>query len=359
MKPGFRIDQVLAGFADGDAISHAALAMRGVFRAWGAASDIFADMQHVSPTMAAECRPLDAFKGEPGHIVAHHYSIGSPAMDVFIGAPCRKVLVYHNITPPHYFEGFDDRVAAQLRTALQRLRATADLCDAVWAVSEFNAAELRGMGVSNAKVFPLLFAPGPLDVAPDPEVLKRFAVKLTTILFVGRIVPNKRVGELIEAFSFYSKTINRYSRLVIVGSDRSCPRYYAMLRMLVGDHDLPNACFEGFASPGGLPAYYKSADLFVTASEHEGYCLPLLEAMHMKVPVMARNAGGMPEALGGAGILYEGLDAPQLAALMHRALSDPALRADVLAGQERRMAEVRKRNVEKELQGLMEGLVSS
>ncbi len=352
-----RIDQVLAGFAEGDAISQAAVAMQDAFRSWGCESELFVDDRHVSVSVRDRCKPLSAYQGSPAGIVVHHYSIGSPALDVFAKSPARKILVYHNITPSECFRGFDDAVADSLDHARAELSRVGALVDAVWAVSEFNASELRAAGLKNVKVFPLLFSAGSLDLPPDPMVTGKFTAALKTILFVGRIAPNKKIETLIETFYWYHKLINPFSRLVIVGSERSCPRYFAMLRMQVGDLDLPNVCFEGFASPAGLPAYYRVAEAFLTTSEHEGYCLPLIEAMYMKVPVIARAIGGMPEALNGAGVLYDGLSPNELAGLLHRVLSDDALRAEILASQEKRMQEVKARDVSAELKVLLRDMI--
>ena len=348
-----RADQILAGFADGDAISNAAAVIRDVFRSWGWTSDIYADTRHVSPSMRGECRDLADYRGATDDVVLHHYSIGSPALDLFRASAAKKILVYHNITPAEYFDGLDDRVAAQLREARVLLATVGKMVDASWAVSEFNAEELRSAGVNRVHVLPLVFSPRQLDLPPDPDILTKFETRLTTILYVGRIAPNKRLERLIEAYHWYFKTINPFSRLTIVGSERSCPRYFAMLRMLIGDLDLPNVCFEGFASPAGLPAYYRSADLFVTTSEHEGYCLPLVEAMYMGVPVVAPRTGGMPEALGGAGVMYEDLQPAELAGLMDRVIRDGALRAEILESQQKRMDELKRRDVEGELKLLM------
>lgn len=352
-----RVDQILAGFAEGDAISQAALAMQDAFRKWGCVSDVYADKRHVSPAMQASCRSLAEYRATPADLVIHHYSIGSPALDTFADAAARKILVYHNITPSEYFRGFDDRVADELGHARNGLRDIGPKLHAAWAVSEFNAEELRAAGLKNVKSFPLLFSPGTLDLAPDPNVLGKFKADLKTWFFVGRIAPNKKIETLIESFYWYHKTINPYSRLVIVGSERSCPRYFTMLRMYVGDLDLPNVCFEGFASPAGLPAYYKMADVFVTTSEHEGYCLPLIEAMYMNVPVVARSVGGIPEAVGGAGVLYDDLSANELAGLVDRVISDSSLRGEILSGQRARIDEVKARDVDAELKELLKDSV--
>ena len=356
MKPGCRIDQLLAGCADGDAISQEAFALQAAFRRLGYVSELFAVPEHVSPTLRDRVRPLAECPAGPGDAVVHHYSIGSPAVQAFAASRARRILIYHNITPPEFFRGFDDRVAVQLERGRAELRAVGQSVDAIWADSDFNARELRDLGLQQARVFQLPFDRAVLDLPPDPNVLGKFTARLSTVLFVGRIAPNKRVEEAIEAFYWYHKTENPFSRLVIVGSERSCPRYSAMLRMQVGDLDLPNVCFEGFASPAGLPAYYRTADVFLSTSAHEGYCLPLVEAMYMGVPVVARSTGGTPEAMGGAGVLYEGLTPCELAGVLGRVIRDQGLRREILDGQAARVRAVLGRDLDGELRELLGAL---
>ncbi len=347
------IHQILAGFADGDAISHEALEMRAVFRSWGYASAIYADLRHVAPSLRGECLPLSEYSGAKSDLCLHHYGIASPAAELFMAGNARKVLVYHNITPSEYFTGFDDRIAAALRTARAGLPEIARCADAVWTVSQFNAAELRAAGARAVKVFPLIFKPSSGAQTPEPLILQKFSGQLQNILFVGRIAPNKRLEDLIEAFAWFNKTINPFSRLLLVGSPRSAPRYYTMLRMLAGDLDLPNVCFEGFASPSGLEAYYRVADVYVSPSAHEGYCLPLLEAMCHNLPVVARAVGGVPETMAGAGALYDELAPAELAALIERVLNETPLRAEILNSQRLRMEHAAQRDIGAELRALL------
>ncbi len=351
------IHQILAGFAEGDAISHEAIHLRDIFRRWGHNSDLFVDVERLAPGLRANCRPLSEYAGQAGDICLHHYGISSPAAEVFFASNARKILVYHNITPADYFAGVDDAVAARLRTARAALPEIARRVEAVWTVSQFNARELQAEGIRDVKVFPLIYAPMPETLQPDWRVLAKFDGTLKTILFVGRIAPNKRIEDLIQAFAWYHRAINPYSRLLIVGSPRSAPRYFTMLRLLAGDLDLPNVCFEGFASPTGLPAYYRSADLYVSTSEHEGYCLPLVEAMDHGIPVIARAAGGIPEAMDGAGVLYEDLTPAELGALFDRVLTDAPLREEILGSQRRRVQRAKGRNLEAEVKALMAGML--
>ena len=352
-----RIDQVLAGFAEGDAISNEAVILRGIFRKWGMESDIFVESGRVSPAMMTQARRLDEYVDAPGNILIHHYSISSSAADIFCGAKAKKIMVYHNITPAEFFDGFDDGIARQLRTARGNLKQVVGSADAIWAVSKFDASELEDIGARNVKVFPLLFSAEQFNVAPDADVFRKMEAPLENILFVGRIAPNKCIEELILAFSWYYWRLNRHSRLIIVGSERTAPRYYLTLRMLVHELDVPNVCFERFASPAGLSAYYDIADVFVSPSRHEGYCLPLIEAMSKNVPVIARNTGGIPEALGGAGVMYDDLSAAELAQLVRRVVADGRLKQTVLESQRRRIAEISARCPEDEVKVLLGGLL--
>ncbi len=356
MKPG-SIHQVLAGFARGDAISHEALTLRSLCRELGFASEIYAPADRIAPEAAGDCRPLGEYRQQATDIAIGHYSIASAATDVFLASPARKILIYHNITPPEFFIPFDASIARQLTEARQGLPSILAGMDAVWADSEFNAAEARALGAPTVKVFPLLFNAADLDIPPDPAVLAKFAVPMKNILFVGRIAPNKGIEDLISAFAWFHRNIEPQSRLLIVGSDRSAPSYYAMLKMLAAELELDTVFFERFASPAGLSAYYDVADCFVTTSQHEGYCLPLLEAMHKGVPVIARRTGGTPEAMGDAGILIEEFSPQELAELMGMICHDSSLKQTVQASQQKRMEVVQDRPVKDELLGLLSGLL--
>lgn len=356
MKPG-SIHQLVAGFAGGDAISHEALIIRELCREMGYPSEIYAPADRIAPDRLNECLPMDAYRHQHGDVAIGHYSITSPATDAFLSSSAKKVLIYHNITPPEYFQPFDSAVAGQLREARQGLRNVIGCADAVWADSAFNARELAEHGAQNPQVFPLLFAPRDLDVAPDPVVLNKFAVPMRNILFVGRIAPNKCIEELITAFAWFHRNIEPQSRLLVVGSDRSAPSYYAMLKMYAAELELDTVFFERFASPAGLSAYYQIADIFATTSRHEGYCLPLIEAMHKGVPVIARRTGGTPEALGSAGILINEFTPQELAELFGLVCHDETIRATVMASQQQRMAQVLNRPVREEFRGLLAGLL--
>lgn len=353
-----RIDHILSGFSDGDAISQETLILQKIIRESGYESEIFVVDKNMARAARDRCRSLSEYKGDPDGAVIHQYSLDSEAADVFIKSPAKKIMRYQNITPASCFQGFDDNLAKQLETGRKKLAITAEACDRIWAASEFNLSELQGFKIKNACVLQLLFDPERFNQPEATNVKKKFRRPLKNMLFVGRIAPNKMVEDLILMFAWYNRAINPFSRLILVGSDHSCPRYYTMLRMLAASLDVPNICFEGFASEQGLATYYRLADIFLCASEHEGYCLPLVEAMYHSVPVIARKAGGMPEALNNAGILYEGLDHRNLAELAHRVMNDNTLRAEILSSQAKRMAEIKNRPMKEEVVKLLEQVLS-
>jgi glycosyltransferase involved in cell wall biosynthesis len=351
-----RADQLLAGFAGDDAISQDALLLQAAFRELGWESDVFVPRAFTDAAAARRVRPLEDYAGSPGDVAVLHDVLEPSVAAAFRATPAKRVLRYHNITPASCFAAFDGAMAERLLRAREALGAVAEQADAVWAVSAYNAAELAPWAAAKSQVLPLLFDEARFRTAPDPAVAARYAGPLKNILFVGRLVPNKCIEELIFAFQAYHRGVNPRSRLVIAGSERSCPRYAALLRLLAKALDLPNVCFEGFVSPAGLAALYARADLFATLSRHEGYCLPLVEAMANNVPVLARHAGGMPEALGEAGLQVDDLSPAVLGELMGEALHNPAVRAEMLRSQADRMAVIRARKPAEEIRRLLDEL---
>ncbi|MDA1045219.1 MAG: glycosyltransferase [Verrucomicrobia bacterium] len=340
-----RFDQLVSGYAEGDAISQEARRLSELAMDAGFVSDIFCPHDRIAPGMTRQCKVLEEYRGDARDVLLYHYGLASPAGDVFRAAAARRLLRYHNVTPSEYFVGFDDDVATQLRDARHELPGLSHVSLRVWADSNYNAEEIRNLGHQGVIVAPLFFRQSEWDIAPEATTLAKFKCPMANFLFVGRIAPNKGIEDLIQAFAFYHGGINAHSRLIIVGSAASCPRYFAMLRLLAAQLNLQHVCFEGFVTDAQLAAYYRIAHVFVTASHHEGYCLPLIEAMTRGVPVLARATGGMPETLDGAGVLFDELPPAVLAELMHMMVTDSALRENVLNAQQQRCQALRDENM--------------
>ena len=351
-----RVDQLLAGFADGDAISREARCVREVLRGMGIESDIHVSPDRVGEAVSGMCCSLEDYVATREDMVLYHYSMASPATDVFLGSPARKVVRYHNITPAEFFVGYDDDIAGRLRESREALSRVVSGAEAVWADSAFNASDVGGSNSVRVSVVPLFFRTSEWEIEPDPSTMVELGDSLKNILFVGRMVPNKCIEELVLAFAWYHKCIDARSRLVLVGSERSCPRYFAMLRMLAGQLGLSNVYFKGFLSEAQLAACYRTADVFVSTSRHEGFCLPLVEAAFHGVPVVARDSGGMPEALASSGVLFDEAEPRVLAELIARVLGDELLRCEVLDSQSERVKGIAARDLAGEFRLLLDEL---
>jgi glycosyltransferase involved in cell wall biosynthesis len=245
-------------------------------------------------------------------------------------------MVYHNITPPEYFVGVNARVADRCRRGRWELARLRNVTELALGVSEFNRQELETAGFRRTGVLPIL-----IDWEqyrhPPVRALQEAYGRGTNLLFVGRLAPNKRVEDLIKAYYFYRR-LDPESRLIVVGSAVDTETYLAGCQKLCAELGLlDHVVFAGGVSQAELCTYYRLASAYLCLSEHEGFCVPLLEAMHFEVPVIAYAAAGVPGTMGEAGLLVQEKDFPAIAELTHRAVHDPAVRAAVVAGQRARL----------------------
>ena len=331
-----RVHQLLAALSYGDAIGNEALAIQRHLRAAGYESDIFAEGVH--PRMAHLARPLweyaDVSSAET--VCLFHFSIGSAAGRLIFHAPDRLVSIYHNITPAHFFLGFHPHLAGLCYHGRRELSAFAPRTELALGDSEYNRSELEAAGYASTAVLPIVLDLDAYRAPPSPVTRALYADGRTNILFVGRMIPNKKIDDLVRAFAAYRKGWNRESRLILAGDHRGHERYFARLQELVRALGVTDdVVFTGHVDHDELMACYAVSDLFLCLSEHEGFGVPLLEAMVFGLPVIAYEAGAVAETLRGGGILLADKDPIEVAALIDRVLSDEALRAAVLRTQER------------------------
>jgi glycosyltransferase involved in cell wall biosynthesis len=330
------VHQLVSNFDMGDAIGNHVRALRKLLRTWGYASEVYAQYRHMSLLKDAHFYTTYRAVSSPDTAVLFHFSIGSEVTSFFAGLPDRRAMVYHNITPPEYFVGVNARVADRCRRGrfeLARLRSVTELA---LGVSEFNRQELASAGFRRTGVLPIL-----VDWEqyrhPPVGALEDAYGRGTNLLAVGRLAPNKRVEDLIKAYYFYRR-LDPDSRLIVVGSAVDTEAYLAGCQKLCAELGLlDHVVFAGSVSQQELCTYYRLASAYLCLSEHEGFCVPLLEAMHFDVPVIAYAAAGVPGTMGEAGLLLQEKDFPAIAELAHRAVHDPALRASVVAGQRARL----------------------
>jgi glycosyltransferase involved in cell wall biosynthesis len=250
------------------------------------------------------------------------------------------VIQYHNITPGHFFAGYDAGVVALVTRGRAELAGLAGRVDLALGDSEYNRAELEALGFTDTGVFPIAVNTARLTGAPARPALERVLRDgLTNILFVGRIVPNKKLEDHLRLAEHYKRYVDAYHRFIFVGREDACPRYYAMVRALMNQYRMTSErfWFVGQVPDADLATFYRTASAYVSLSEHEGFCVPLLEAMACEVPVLAYASSAVPETLGGAGVAFSPKDLEYAAELLGLLVYDDDLRADVLAGQRRRL----------------------
>lgn len=351
------IHQLVAGFRQGDAISNEALLMRFLFRKWGLDSEIACAAQCVSPDQHDQVIGFDALRARlrPEDTAILHLSIGCEANAVFPTLPCRRVVLYHNITPARFFERIDPSAAASLAEGRRQAAALAGATDVALADSEFNARELAAMGYRDPRPLPLMIDLDRVHGQADAAYAARYDDGAANILFVGRVAPNKRHDELLRVFHDFQHYVEPHSRLVLAGSSGGTEAYRTLLLGQAYALGLKRVVFTGPLPQAQLNACYRTASVFLCMSEHEGFCAPLLEAMHHDVPVVAVAAAAVPETMAGAGILFRDRDYPLIAETLGRLVHDPALRAAVVERQRKRIAAYRARDFEAELRAALLG----
>jgi len=327
------VHQVLATLGYGDAIGHEVLGIQRVLRGAGFESEIFVETaDHRLEPLTRDYRELIDFS-RPDNLLLHHFSLGSRASRTAYALPDRMALIYHNITPPEYFVGVHRRLARQCFRGRRELRAYADRCDLAMGDSEFNRQDLEALGFPRTAVLPVVPDFSHLDGEPQWLVASDFDDEWTNILFVGRVIANKKIEDLIRFFHAYHTFYNPRSRLLIVGAQSGFERYLASLHQLAASLGTSHVHFIGHVSDAELVAFYEVADLFLCASEHEGFCVPLVEAFYKQVPVLAYAATAVPATMDGAGVLYDDKDPIHVATLMDAIVSDTQLQDRIVAGQ--------------------------
>lgn len=325
------VHQFHAGTAPGDAITNQMLEVRGHLSAMGWRSEIFAE--HVAPDLADRIRPIGAYAGDPSELLLVHHSQGHLAFDDVVELPNPIVAIYHNVTPEHFFV---DAVARRFsRLGREQLGYLARRALFGVADSNFNRSEMLAAGFRRVDVLPVRVRFDEFAAASHLE-----GHRSHDWLFVGRVVPNKCQHLLIEAFAAYSRTFDDRARLLLVGGTSDEPYRRELFevaeRLQVADRVL----FRGKVSDRELRTAFAEAGVYVSLSDHEGFGVPLLEAMASRLPVVAFASSAVPETLGGAGVLLKTQDPTTVAATVHAVLSDEGLCHRLLDRQSDRLAQV-------------------
>ena len=348
------INQWVPAAHRGDAIGDSARRVRDMLRRKGHFSDIYA--LTIDDDLRSDVWSFSEPQARRGDITILHFAIPSPMSQAFAQLSGGRVLQYHNITPARFFAPYAPAIFQIARLGRQELAKLAGCVDLALGDSEYNRKELEALGFTLTAVMPLA-----IDIdrftrgATHPALERILSDGLTNILFVGRIAPNKKIEDHIRLAEHYKRYVDSYYRFIFVGRHDGIPRYYATIRALMVEYKLPadRFVFTGPVPDEELVTYYRMASAYVSLSEHEGFCVPLVEAMAADVPVLAYAAGAVPETLDGAGLLFGPKDLELAAELLGMLVYDDEVRDAVVAGQRRRLAAFGNEQTEKQLDWLV------
>ena len=317
------IHQFTAMYAERDAVGQHTLAIDSLLREMGCKTALFAERAYRS----TEIEVID-FRKHSKHpnpdLILYQLSTGSPVGDYLVTCPQPLILNYHNITPSEYFLSWAPHIANILMQAREQLTSLSIRACAAIADSVFNAEDLYELGMSNVTVVPVI-----VEAAKVPKIPPSTRLDAPIVLFVGRLAPNKRIECLISALALLRRQWKK-ARLVIVGSS-VVVEYETALRQLVDQLNLNDSVeFTGSIAGPARDALYSMASVYVSASAHEGFCVPVVEAMNAGLPVVAHNSAAVPETAGGAGLLLDGIDPISFAKAIDLVLEDSILRAEMI-----------------------------
>ncbi|WP_167884597.1 glycosyltransferase family 4 protein [Cupriavidus oxalaticus] len=330
-RPVRAIHQFHSGTAFGDAVTNSMLMMRGMLRDLGFASEVYA--QHVAPELAGAICPHTDLRPGPDDVVIIHHSMGHDLDEWVSGLGGHKLLCYHNITPAEFFppdspfRHYSVKGRRQVREFMSRM-------DAAIAVSALNARELIDCGYTDVEILPLLIDTDEIKSRLWNEQLVLSESGCLTVLFVGRVSPHKGHLDVLQAFACLLEMVNQPVRLVFVGGFDAEDPYYRQLCDRIAELGIQSAVtFTGKVSNEDLVAWYRIADVFLCLSDHEGFGIPVIEAMSLDLPVVAFDSSNIADTLGGAGVLIHSKNPLAVAGLVKTIMFDRALRRQIVEAQ--------------------------
>ena len=316
--------QIVPEFYQYDAISQHARNLERMMTDAGIPSRICAQRVYPESLRATVLHVDEVFPDlREDDVILLHFSIYTPLIEDLRSLPGRKIMIYHNITPAHFFEGISRKTAEACRKGTQQLKEVARTFHLALGVSRFNEVALREAGYENTGVLPLVVATN-VDDGKTFRSLYYLSEKIT-LLHVGRWAPNKKIEDLVKVFYWYHK-INPESRLILMGRNWEWENYtVGVLDLIKRFHLQEEIKIIPSLSPRDLAALYRASDIYLSMSEHEGFCVPLIEAMAALCPVVAYRAGAVPETVDQAGLLFEKKDYPAIAEGIHTVMTKKEL----------------------------------
>ena len=351
------IHQFHSGSAYGDAITNGMFFIQRILRDLGFESNIY--VEHIDRKLKGKLFHFSKYKTDENNILLVHHSLGHDLDEWLLSLKDKIVLVYHNITPARFFPK-DSALYRYSIKGRKQLKLLRDISVGAIADSELNKKELIEVGFDENSVFviPLLFDINKIrEHSFNKKIVDEFS-KFFNILFVGRIVENKKQDELVEVYRLYRQVADRPSRLILVGGTTSS-EYEKKIRRKISEYNLQDeVILTGKVPYEDLYAYYRVADVFLCLSEHEGFGVPLVESFVFDVPVVAYDApdSNVKYTLNGGGVLFEEKSFKHIAGLLSLISKNRALRREIIKTQREALKIYENFNVIQKFINFLQGL---
>ena len=335
------INQWVPAAHRGDAVGDSARRVRDLLRTRGVESNLYA--LSIDDELRDDVLPFDTISSHLGDATILHFAVPSIMSNKLTQLKSRTIIQYHNITPAHFFAPYDSGIFRIAALGREELKALVGHVDVALGDSEYNRQELETLGFDTTGVVPIIVDTTRITESPVEPVLEETLLGdgLANILFVGRIAPNKKIEDIIRLAEHYKRYVDTDYRFIFVGRTDAVPRYYNTILSLIAEYQMPRDrfVFTGTVTDSELATYYRASHAYVSLSEHEGFCVPLVEAMAADIPVLAFGATAVPETLGGAGICFSPKDLEYAAEMLGLLVYDDTVRSDIITGQQSRVAD--------------------
>jgi len=356
-----KVLQILPSLSFGDAIGNDTLAINKLLISHGYETGIYAGGIHQNVKDRTGVYLLSELpKLEKNDVIIYHLATSSTFHDELPDLACKKIAIYHNVTPPEFFIEYNPVFYYSCKDGLDEVRQLRGAFDYCLAVSDYNKKDLIRYGYKcPIDIRPILIPFSDYEKTPSKQVVEKFSDGKTNIVFVGRIVPNKKFEDVIAAFSCYKKCYDSDARLILVGSSEGMEVYQQRLESFVDELGAEDVIFTGKIPFDEILAYYKTADALLCMSEHEGFCVPLIEAMFFDVPIIAYASSAIPYTLADSGVLLHEKNPLITAGLINRVVNDKELKDKIIAGQRERIKDFSYEIVSEMLMGYLKGFVDT
>lgn len=350
-----KVVQMLPTLSYGDAIGNDVLALDSALKSAGYSTKIYAEnIDRRLPKGIAQ--KIDEYTDKKENILFFHLSIGSKLCDKVNNFKARVIIIYHNVTPPEFWRGYSSQTEKLCEYGLECVHKLASKPELCIADSGFNKEDLKNLGYTcPIETLPILINFDDYALKANSSIIKKYTNdEFVNIVFTGRIAPNKKQEDLIVSFYYYKNYINPKSRLFLVGAYNENDIYYRKLINYVEQLELNDVYFTGHIPFDEVLAYYHIADVFVCLSEHEGFCVPLVEAMYFDIPIIAYDSTAVGETLGGSGVLLTDKSPQIVAEAIHKVINDSELRSKVVYNESLRLQDFENEKIKRRFLQIME-----